>query len=38
MGQIRQVAMELVAYAKANAGAETVDRVIATTPGLSQFS
>ncbi|KQT45228.1 hypothetical protein ASG43_13160 [Aureimonas sp. Leaf454] len=38
MGQIRQVATELVAYAKAHAGAETVDRVIATTPGLSQFS
>ena len=38
MGQIRMIATELVTYAKANAGAETVDRVIATTPGLSQFA
>lgn len=38
MGQIRMIAMELVAFAKANAGAETVDRVIATTPGLAQFA
>ena len=38
MGQIRLVATELVGYAKAHAGAETVDRVIATTPGLSQFA
>lgn len=38
MGQIRMVAMEFVAFAKAHAGAETVDRVIATTPGLAQFA
>lgn len=38
MGQIRMVAMELVSYAKANAGTETVDQVIATTPGLAQFA
>lgn len=38
MGQIRMVAMELVAFAKAHAGADTVDRVIATTPGLAQFA
>lgn len=38
MGQIRMIATELVAFAKQHAGAETVDRVIATTPGLSQFA
>ena len=38
MGQIRMIATELVTFAKAHAGAETVDRVIATTPGLSQFA
>ncbi|MBC8129018.1 MAG: hypothetical protein H7Y08_01700 [Rhizobiaceae bacterium] len=38
MGQIRMIATELITYAKQNAGAETVDRVIATTPGLSQFA
>lgn len=38
MGQIRMIATELVSFAKAHAGAETVDRVIATTPGLSQFA
>lgn len=38
MGQIKLVGAELIAYAKQHAGAETVDRVIATTPGLSQFA
>ncbi|KQT66293.1 MULTISPECIES: hypothetical protein [unclassified Aureimonas] len=38
MGQMRLVATELVAFAKTHAGAETVDRVIATTPGLAQFA
>lgn len=38
MGQIRMIATELITYAKANAGDETVDRVIATTPGLAQFA
>ena len=38
MGQIRMIASELITYAKANAGDETVDRVIATTPGLAQFA
>lgn len=38
MGQIRMIATELITFAKQHAGAETVDRVIATTPGLSQFA
>ena len=38
MGQIRMIATELITYAKAHAGEETVDRVIATTPGLAQFA
>lgn len=38
MGQIRMIATELVTFAKAHAGEETVERVIATTPGLSQFA
>jgi hypothetical protein len=38
MGQIRMIATELITYAKQHAGDETVDRVIATTPGLAQFA
>ena len=38
MGQIRMIATELITYAKQSAGDETVDRVIATTPGLAQFA
>lgn len=38
MGQIRMIATELVTFAREHAGADTVDRVIATTPGLSQFA
>ena len=37
MGQIRQVAEELVADAKRNAGSETVDQAIASVPALAQF-
>jgi hypothetical protein len=38
MNGIQAVAKELVAYARRSAGDETVDRVIQTTPGLSQFA
>ncbi|NDV85805.1 DUF2267 domain-containing protein [Aurantimonas aggregata] len=37
MGQIQTVAQDLVAYSKIHAGADTVDRVIASVPGLAQF-
>lgn len=37
MGQIQTVAQELVAFSKIHAGAGTVDRVIASVPGLAQF-
>ncbi|WP_152046159.1 hypothetical protein [Aureimonas psammosilenae] len=37
MGGISSVARELVAYARQHVGSETVDRVMATTPGLAQF-
>jgi hypothetical protein len=37
MGQIRAVAEELVAAAKASAGEETVDQAIASVPALAQF-
>lgn len=38
MDGIQAVARELVAHARRAAGDETVDRVIQTTPGLSQFA
>ncbi|KAB0680036.1 hypothetical protein [Aureimonas leprariae] len=38
MDGIQAVARELVSHARRNAGDETVDRVIQTTPGLSQFA
>jgi hypothetical protein len=38
MAGISVVAGELVAYARKEAGAELVDRVLATTPGLAQFA
>lgn len=37
MGQIRTIAEELVAFARAHAGESTVDKAIASVPGLSQF-
>lgn len=37
MGQIRQVAEELVAEARRNAGADTVEQAIASVPALAQF-
>jgi hypothetical protein len=38
MGGIQTVARELVSFARQHAGQEAVDRVIQTTPGLSQFA
>ncbi|GGE24122.1 hypothetical protein GCM10011390_49420 [Aureimonas endophytica] len=38
MGGIGTVSRELVAFARQHAGSDVVDRVIATTPGLSQFA
>lgn len=38
MGGMKTVGAELIAFARQHAGAETVDRVIASTPGLSQFA
>lgn len=38
MGGIQTVARELVSFARQNAGQETVDRVVQTTPGLAQFA
>ncbi len=38
MNGMKTVGTELVAFAREHAGAEAVDRVIATTPGLSQFA
>jgi hypothetical protein len=37
MGEIQGVAKETIAFAKENAGEETVDNVIAAIPGLGQF-
>jgi len=37
MGQIQGAARALVAYAREKAGAATVDQIIASVPGLSQF-
>ena len=37
MGQIQTVARELVGFSRSHAGAETVDRFIASVPGLAQF-
>jgi hypothetical protein len=37
MSQIQTVAQELVAFSKLHAGTDTVDRVIASVPGLAQF-
>jgi hypothetical protein len=37
MGEISGVAKETVEFAKEKAGAEPVDRVIASIPGLAQF-
>lgn len=38
MDGIRTIANELIAFARQHVGGETVDRAIATTPGLSQFA
>ena len=37
MGEITALAKETIGYAKEKAGAETVDEVVASVPGLSQF-
>ena len=37
MGEIKTVAQELVAFAKQHADPETVDKAIASVPGLSQY-
>lgn len=37
MGQMRTIAVEMVAEAKAAVGEETVDRAISSVPGLAQF-
>lgn len=37
MGEISGVARETVAFAKEHVGEETVDEVVASIPGLSQF-
>jgi len=37
MGQMRTIAVEMVAEAKATAGEDTVNRAIASVPGLAQF-
>lgn len=38
MGQVQSVTSELVGYAKEKAGADVVDKVIQSIPGLSQFT
>ena len=38
MGEIQSVARELFKYGRAKVGAETMDKIIAGTPGLSQFA
>lgn len=37
MGEINGVAREVMSFAKEKVGAETVDRVVGSVPGLSQF-
>lgn len=37
LGEIRTVAQELVAFAKQHADPETVDKALASVPGLSQY-
>ncbi|WP_426131656.1 DUF2780 domain-containing protein [Pararhizobium sp. PWRC1-1] len=37
MGEITALAKETIGYAKEKAGAEVVDEVVASVPGLSQF-
>lgn len=37
MGEITSLAKETIGYAKEKAGAEIVDEVVASVPGLSQF-
>jgi hypothetical protein len=37
MGDIQEVTREFVAYAKSKIGAQAVDEVIGSIPGLSQF-
>lgn len=37
MGEITALAKETIGYAKEHAGEETVDEVVASVPGLSQF-
>lgn len=37
MGEITSLAKETIGYAKEKAGAEVVDEVVASVPGLSQF-
>ena len=38
MGEIQSVARELFKYGRAKVGSETMDKIIAGTPGLSQFA
>ncbi|MNL50066.1 hypothetical protein D3C87_1730480 [compost metagenome] len=37
MGEITSLAKETIAFAKEKAGADVVDEVVASVPGLSQF-
>ena len=37
MGQVQGVTKETISYAKEKAGADTVDEIVASIPGLSQF-
>jgi hypothetical protein len=37
MGEITGLAKETIAFAKEKAGADVVDEVVASVPGLSQF-
>ena len=37
MGSIQGVAKELIGFAKAKVGSATVDEVVGSIPGLSQF-
>jgi Cu/Ag efflux pump CusA len=37
MGNIQGVAKELIGFARAKVGSETVDEVVGSIPGLSQF-
>jgi hypothetical protein len=37
MGEITALAKETIGYAKEKAGADVVDEVVASVPGLSQF-